>query len=205
MNMGRSDQMRGRLVRSVAIVALVGCGTFGFSAPTQAFFGLDNPLGGAATGDNITAFNTQGYDNNWDQWLDHDPRVPLIDLNDTGTTGACMAQIQYNNVTAITLPTSINRARPLCLPSDAAISSRRVFSNALYDSLGMRKLASSASIVSAPVIGGASSFRKSYSCLSKVLDSLYTSIEFSSAASVICIPRCSSRCCLNCSTWRVWR
>ena len=30
----------------------------------------------------------------------------MIDLNDTGTTGACMAQIQYNNVTQITLPTS---------------------------------------------------------------------------------------------------
>ncbi|GMU24837.1 MAG: hypothetical protein AMXMBFR13_49080 [Phycisphaerae bacterium] len=63
-------------------------------------------LGGAATGDNWTAFRDQGYDANSDHLLDYDTRVPLIDLNDTGTTGACAAQVQYNNVTPITLPTS---------------------------------------------------------------------------------------------------
>jgi len=63
-------------------------------------------IGGAATGDNWTAFIEQGYDANGDGWLDHDPRVPLIDLNDTGTTGACASLVQYNNVTQITLPTS---------------------------------------------------------------------------------------------------
>jgi len=63
-------------------------------------------LGGAATGDNWTAFMEQGYDTNGDGLLDHDPRVELIDLNDTGTTGACAGLVQYNNVTQITLPTS---------------------------------------------------------------------------------------------------
>lgn len=63
-------------------------------------------LGGAATGDNWTAFHDQGYDVNYDHFMDHDPRVPLIDLNDTGTTGACEGLVQYNNVTQINLPTS---------------------------------------------------------------------------------------------------
>lgn len=63
-------------------------------------------LGGAATGDNWTAFHDQGYDTNNDGLLDFDTRVPLIDLNDTGTTGACQSLVQYNNVTLINLPTS---------------------------------------------------------------------------------------------------
>ena len=63
-------------------------------------------FGGAATGSNLTAFVLQGYDVNSDGWLDYDPRVPMIDLNDTGTTGACAGQRQYNNVTQITLPTN---------------------------------------------------------------------------------------------------
>ncbi|MBI4581961.1 MAG: DUF362 domain-containing protein [Planctomycetes bacterium] len=63
-------------------------------------------LGGAATGDNWTIFREQGYDLNSDHLLDWDTRVPLIDLNDTGTTGACASLVQYNNVTLINLPTS---------------------------------------------------------------------------------------------------
>lgn len=63
-------------------------------------------LGGAATGDNWSYFSGMGYDSNGDHYLDHDPRVELIDLNDTGTTGACAAEIHYDNVTEIVLPTS---------------------------------------------------------------------------------------------------
>ncbi len=63
-------------------------------------------LGGAATGDNWAAFHDQGYDTNSDHLLDQDTRVALIDLNDTGTTGACPAETHYDNVTLVSLPTS---------------------------------------------------------------------------------------------------
>lgn len=42
--------MRGKTLKAVAMTAFVACGTLGFSAPSQAIFGLDNPLGGAASG-----------------------------------------------------------------------------------------------------------------------------------------------------------
>ena len=42
--------MRGTTARAAAMVALVACGTLGLATPSQAFFGLDNPLGGAASG-----------------------------------------------------------------------------------------------------------------------------------------------------------
>lgn len=62
-------------------------------------------FGGAATGSNYDAFNTQGYDVSPRDWvLDYDvspnPSVPLIDLNDTGTTTQQWQNGQYstNNV-----------------------------------------------------------------------------------------------------------
>jgi len=42
--------MRGKVLKAAAMTTLVACGTFGLAAPSQAFFGLDNPLGGAASG-----------------------------------------------------------------------------------------------------------------------------------------------------------
>lgn len=47
--------MRGKVVKAVAMTTLVACGSFGIAAPSQAFFGLDTPLGGAATGGLIGA------------------------------------------------------------------------------------------------------------------------------------------------------
>ena len=42
--------MRNKVAKAVAMTALVACGTFGVVTPSHAFFGLDNPLGGAASG-----------------------------------------------------------------------------------------------------------------------------------------------------------
>ena len=55
MSMDRSEKMRGKAIKAGMMTALVAFGTFGLAAPSQAIFGLDNPLGGAATGGLIGA------------------------------------------------------------------------------------------------------------------------------------------------------
>ena len=45
-----SRHAAGKTIKAVMLTTFVAAGMLGVAAPSQAFFGLDDPLGGAATG-----------------------------------------------------------------------------------------------------------------------------------------------------------